>query len=215
MCVRPVMLLLVAFAAPFAKAQDGRFEWPQFRGPGGLGVGKAKALPANWSGTENIVWKVELTGPGTSSPVIHGPRIYLTSYSGYNVPGQPKGEQEQLRLHVHCLNRADGKPIWTKDIAPKLPEQDRIRDDHGYASSTPAIDADRLYVFFGKSGVYAFSHDGDQLWTADVGSKLNGWGMPIRRCSPATTSSSTPASRARLSSRSIARPERRPGKREA
>ncbi len=166
---------LLSILAP-ARAQDGRFEWPQFRGPGGLGIGTSKSLPTKWSASENIAWKIELPGPGASSPVIHGSRIYLTSYSGYNIPGQPKGEQEQLRLHVHCLNRADGKPIWTKDIAPKLPEQARIRDDHGYASSTPAIDADRLYVFFGKSGVYAFSHDGEQLWTADVGSKLHEWG---------------------------------------
>lgn len=176
MPVRAVPFLLILLVAPNARAQEGSFEWPQFRGPGGLGVGTAKALPAKWSATENLAWKVELPGPGTSSPVIHGSRIYLTSYSGYNVPGQPRGEQSQLKLHLHCLNRADGKPIWTKDIAPKLPEQDRIRDDHGYASSTPAVDGDRIYVFFGKSGVHAFSHDGDPLWQADVGSNLNGWG---------------------------------------
>jgi outer membrane protein assembly factor BamB len=31
-------------------------------------------------------------------------------------------------------------------------------------------------VFFGKSGVLAFDHDGRQLWHADVGSKTHGWG---------------------------------------
>ena len=34
----------------------------------------------------------------------------------------------------------------------------------------------RDYVFFGKSGVLAFDHGGQQLWQADVGSKTNGWG---------------------------------------
>jgi outer membrane protein assembly factor BamB len=48
--------------------------------------------------------------------------------------------------------------------------------EHGYASSTPLADADRLYVFFGRSGVFAFSQDGQQLWQADVGSKIHGWG---------------------------------------
>jgi len=42
--------------------------------------------------------------------------------------------------------------------------------------ATPAADAERLYVFFGKSGVFAFSLDGKQLWHADVGSKVHGWG---------------------------------------
>jgi outer membrane protein assembly factor BamB len=61
-------------------------------------------------------------------------------------------------------------------VAPKLPEQARIRESHGYDSSTPAADDERVYVFFGKTGVFAFDHEGQQLWQADVGSELNGWG---------------------------------------
>lgn len=141
-----------------------------------MGQSTAKALPIEWSVNKNIAWKVEIPGAGTSSPIIRGDRIFITSYSGYNVPGQPRGEQDQLRLHVHCLNRENGLILWSKDVKPKLPEQATIRDDHGYASSTPAIDDERLYVFFGKSGVCAFSHAGELLWTADVGNKLNGWG---------------------------------------
>jgi outer membrane protein assembly factor BamB len=34
----------------------------------------------------------------------------------------------------------------------------------------------RVYVFFGKSGVFAFDHNGRQLWQADVGAKAVGWG---------------------------------------
>jgi outer membrane protein assembly factor BamB len=33
-----------------------------------------------------------------------------------------------------------------------------------------------VYTFFGKSGVFAFDHDGNQLWQADVGSGTSGWG---------------------------------------
>ncbi|MCZ7636341.1 MAG: PQQ-binding-like beta-propeller repeat protein [Verrucomicrobia bacterium] len=33
-----------------------------------------------------------------------------------------------------------------------------------------------MYTFFGRSGVFAFNHDGDQLWRASVGTTLNGWG---------------------------------------
>jgi outer membrane protein assembly factor BamB len=177
MSIRSVCWSIVLLGLTFGKAvgQNG-LEWPQFRGPSGFGEGQAKNPPTKWNATDNIAWRVELPGPGTSSPVIHGDRIYLTSYSGYNVPGRPKGDQEQLQLHVHCLDRGNGKIIWTKDVAPKLPEQPAIRDEHGYASSTPAIDSERLYVFFGKSGVHAYSHGGDHLWSADVGSKLNGWG---------------------------------------
>lgn len=157
-------------------AQEKVGPWSQFRGPGGLGVTAEKKLPTTWSPSENIAWKVELPGAGTSSPIVLGERIYLTCYSGYNVPGQDAGSQNELKRHMLCLNRADGKLVWNTTVAAKLPEQERIRDGHGYASSTLAADGERLYAFFGKSGVYAFDQNGRQLWQADVGSRLHGWG---------------------------------------
>ena len=117
-----------------------------------------------------------MPGAGTSSPIFIGDKIYLTCYSGFNIPGQPKGDMNALTLHLVCMNRKDGSIRWTKTVKPKLPEQDSIRDEHGYATSTPVADSQAVYVFFGKTGVFAFSHAGEQLWQADVGSKLNGWG---------------------------------------
>jgi outer membrane protein assembly factor BamB len=81
-----------------------------------------------------------------------------------------------LKRHLLCLNAADGKIIWNTPVAAELPEQEKIREDHGYASSTPAADAERIYTFYGKSGVFAFDHSGKQLWQTKVGDKLNGWG---------------------------------------
>lgn len=159
-----------------AAAQEKTLHWPQFRGPGGQGISQSKDVPVKWSQNENLLWKKELPGAGASAPVIVGDRIYLTCYSGYGVPGQPKGDMEQLKLHVLCLSREGGKIIWNKTIKPKLPEQETIREDHGYASSTIAADSERLFVFLGKTGVFAFDHDGNQQWQADVGSGLNGWG---------------------------------------
>lgn len=150
-------------------------DWPCFRGPGGQGVSDAQRLPVQWGPKQNIHWKTELPGPGTSSPIIVGGKVFLTCYSGYGVPGGPRGDMDQLKLHLLCLDQ-QGKILWTKTISPKLPEQPVIRESHGYASSTPVADGERVYVFFGKSGVFAFDHQGRQVWQADVGSRLNGWG---------------------------------------
>jgi outer membrane protein assembly factor BamB len=149
--------------------------WRQFRGPGGMAVSKTPGVPVTWSANENVVWRTELPGAGTSTPIIVGERIFLTCYSGFGVPGGENGGQEDLRRHVVCLNRADGQIVWRKEVESKLPEQDDIRDEHGYASNTPAADNERLYVFFGKSGVFAFDFAGQQQWHADVGDGLNGW----------------------------------------
>jgi len=165
-------LVLVLTGAVAASAAES---WMQFRGPGGQGVSAEKSLPTTWSATENVAWKTALPGAGTSSPILVGDEIYLTCYSGYNVPGQP-GEMSDLKRHLVCLNRTDGKLLWKNDIPAKLPEQERIRDDHGYASSTPASDGKAIYCFFGKSGAYAFDLAGKELWQADLGDRLNGWG---------------------------------------
>jgi hypothetical protein len=150
-------------------------DWPQFRGAGGQGVSAVSGLPTTWSASENIVWKTALPGAGTSSPIVLGDRIYVTCYSGYNVPGQGEGNQSDLKLHLVALNR-NGGIEWTRDVSPKLPEQDRIREEHGYASGTPVADAEHVYTFFGKTGVVAFDHDGKQLWQSSVGNQLSGWG---------------------------------------
>jgi outer membrane protein assembly factor BamB len=174
-CARLMGMILIMLTAP-AAAQEKSTDWPQFRGPGGLGVSSAKGLPVKWSQKENVVWKTALQGPGSSSPIVLGDKIYLTCYTGYNVPGKGRGDPANLKLHLVCLKRDNGKILWTSDVDPKLPEQDRIRDDHGYASSTPVTDGERIYVFFGKSGALAFDLDGKQLWRTDVGARVDGFG---------------------------------------
>jgi outer membrane protein assembly factor BamB len=156
--------------------QDRGSDWRAFRGNDGSGTSSAKGLPLTWGPKENIVWKTNLPGAGSSTPIVVGSRVFVTYYTGYNVPGQPRGSQENLKLHLACFDRANGNILWTRDIPAKTPEQETIRDGHGYASSTPVADDTRVFAFFGKSGVWAFDHKGKELWNADVGSKVNGFG---------------------------------------
>ncbi len=149
--------------------------WSRFRGPSGMGTSQATGLPLTWSQDENVVWKTALPGPGASSPIVIDDRIYVTCYSGYLVPGQTGGSLEDLKRHLICLGLDDGQIRWEKTVDAKLPEERSIRD-HGYAANTAVADADRVYVFHGKSGVFAYDHDSNQLWQADVGSQTNGWG---------------------------------------
>lgn len=166
----PLLLLLLGPLNP-AAADD----WSQFRGPRGQGIGTGGALPITWGPDRNLLWKTPLPGPGGSSPVVFGESIFVTAYSGYAVPGQPAGDLQALQRHVLCLSRTAGKLIWKQDVPATQPEQAKVRD-HGYASSTPLADADRVYVFLGRSGVFAFGHDGRQQWHADVGAATHGWG---------------------------------------
>lgn len=160
-------------------ASAGGGDWTEFRGPGGGGKAEATNLPISWDAQKNVVWKTELPGLGTSSPIILGTHIYLTCYSGYAESIKKPGEMQELMRHLVCLDRNSGKIIWKKELTPKLPESKyRSGNDsrHGYASSTLATDGKRLYAFYGISGVYGFDLEGNTLWNADVGSGTHGWG---------------------------------------
>jgi len=168
--IAPLCVPSITSAAP----KDG--DWPQFRGAGALGRSEVKGLPLTWSDEKNVVWKAALPGPGASSPIVLGDKIFITSYTGFATSSREPGEMTNLKRHLICLNLADGKIVWNTEVPAEMPEQDRIREGHGYASSTPVADTDRVYAFFGKTGVFAFDHNGKQLWKTKVGDKLNGWG---------------------------------------
>jgi hypothetical protein len=171
--VCPSCACFVALAAATASAEN----WPGFRGPGGLGVSSERELPVQWSGTENVAWKTDLPGPGGSSPVVWNDRIFLTCYSGYGLDESNPGNPSDLKRHVLCLNRADGRIVWDRAVegAAAIPFQG-YQARHGYASSTPATDGTMVYVFFEKEGVFAFDFDGKQVWHAAVGQRTHNWG---------------------------------------
>ena len=149
-----------------------------FRGPDGMGTAVDVALPDHWSATENCVWKTPLPGPGGSSPIVVGDRVFLTYYSGYAVSPDEPGAIESLARHLICVNLSDGKVVWDKGVEAVQPEKpyDSFTKLHGYASSTPASDGSAVYAFFGRSGVYAYNLSGEPLWHASVGTGTHEWG---------------------------------------
>lgn len=176
---------LLSFTAchDHATAEDG---WTRFRGPNGSGVSsETDPTPTTWSATENLKWKTALPGPGSSSPIIVGNKIFVTCWSGYGVDGSDNGDQSKLKRHLLCVDKTTGNILWDQSVAADLPEDEYggMFAEHGYASHTPVSDGKNVYVFFGKSGALAYDLDGKQLWQTKVGNGLDGrrWGSA---CSP-------------------------------
>ena len=137
-----------------ASAQD---EWTRFRGPDGTGIGKAEGLPIV-PAPDDYAWKVKLPGPGHSSPVRWGNRIFLTC-----VP-----DKQGLR-QVVCLDAADGRLLWSWDDRFEPYKHHKL---NSYGASTPAVDAERAYVTWvsGKKCIaLALDHEGKLVWQKDLG----------------------------------------------
>jgi outer membrane protein assembly factor BamB len=174
---RLALALLLTLFASTALASD----WPRFRGESGLGISSDdKPIPTEWSDSKNLKWKCTLPGPGLSSPIIVGDRVYVTSWTGYETGEGSSDDQKNLKRALVCVDRNNGEIVWTKSVDAVLPE-DEYRGmfaENGYASHTPVCDGERIYCFFGKSGVVAFDLEGNQLWQTSVGTGLDprGWG---------------------------------------
>ena len=169
------LFLAVAAAACFVStvslSQAG--DWARFRGPNGTGVSAdSDPLPTTFSETENLKWKVALPGAGVSCPIVVGDKVFVTCYSGYGMERQNPGDMKDLKRHLVCINRATGKTLWEKTVDAVLPEDEFGGPgvpEHGYASHTPVSDGKNVYVFYGKTGVLAYTVDGEELWKASVG----------------------------------------------
>lgn len=156
-------------------------EWARFRGPDGDGVSPdSKPVPTEWSESKNLRWTAELPGPGLSSPVVHGDRVFLTSWTGYAAGEGSSDNIDDLKRALVCIDRNSGETIWTKEVAAVQPEEPfrGMFAENGYASHTPVTDGERVFAFFGKTGVIAFDMDGEKLWqvSVGVGDGMMGWG---------------------------------------
>ena len=175
------VLLAVAIAAAPAQAQDstprrevrvaGTPDWPEFRGPGGQGHSNERGLPLNWSESRNIAWKTPVPGLGWSSPVVADGRVWLTSAI----------EERGISLRVLAFDVATGREVINVE-AFNIPSHRReINPKNSWASPTPVIEKDRVYVHFGADGTAALNASGTILWKArfDYQSQHGAGGSPI------------------------------------
>ncbi len=169
-----LMLFSVPLMTPSAQAEA---DWSRFRGADGF-ARAAAAVPITWDDQTHVVWKTNLPGKGTSSPVVWTDHIYLTAYTGYGQEESNPGKPEDLKLHVLAFDRVTGKSLWDTSFAAEhvKPEYNGQVTNHGYATPTPVCDDLGVYAYFGPNGLTAYSHDGKKRWAVSLGTTSKGFG---------------------------------------
>ena len=149
MLSRTLLIRFLALATLWITSSSSRADnWPQWRGPTHDGISTAKNLPAEWSATKNLAWKVELPGMGGSTPAIWNDRLYLTCEDG-----------EDLVLICYTTQ---GKQVWKTKISSG---KQRFRADEGnQASPSPCTDGKNIWVFFGTGDCACCDADGKMVW---------------------------------------------------
>ena len=134
--------------------------WGHWRGPTGNGIALNANPPTKWSPTENVKWKVEVPGRGSSSPVIWNDSVFVTT----SVPtGKKSGRLPNLDFKLLCFNRADGKLRWEQTAVNATPHED-THSTNGFASASPCTDGERVYAHFGSRGLFCYSMNGKLIW---------------------------------------------------
>ena len=164
------LALLFILTSAFVQAGD----WPQWRGPTADGVSTETDVPTEWSATEGVLWKAPLRGLGTSTPIVSGDRIFLTSQIGdgplteggrdfENAAAIRKFGEKGVRFFLQAFSKKDGSLLWEKsfDAGSDLPE---VHIKHNLSSPSCVTDGERVYAWFGTGLVVALTMDGEEVW---------------------------------------------------
>ncbi len=187
-------VVFVMGAATPVRAQN----WPQFRGlQSGVAPDDAR-LPDTWSTTENVVWKIDIPGRSWSSPVVWGDHAFVITAVNSRQPHQPLNpvstylarslggpmsgamiseSTDEHRWTLYDIDVQTGKVRWERSIHAAVPQQP-MHQKNSYASETPVTDGERVYVYLGYAGLFAFDMRGAPVWAKpmDAPKMRTGWG---------------------------------------
>jgi outer membrane protein assembly factor BamB len=186
---------LVIVAAPTAaRAQH----WPQFRGPQAGVAPDDPRLPDAWTTTENVVWRIDIPGRSWSSPVVWGDHLFVVTAVNSKAPTPPLNpvitylarslggtmsgadiskSTDEHRWLLLDIDVQSGKVRWEREIRAAVPQQP-VHQKNSYASETPVTDGERVYVYLGYVGLFAFDLNGAPVWSKpmDAPRMRTGWG---------------------------------------
>ena len=184
--VIPGLLLCgLTCAALAAERPAGHDEnWPQWRGPDGIGIALHGDPPVEWDESKNVRWKIDIPGSGHATPVIWGDRIFVQTAIETDERIQPKAEDAApargrrgppardtssvLKFVVLCINRQDGQILWQRTVCQERPHQG-THATGTWASNSPVTDGRHVYAYFGSRGLYCLDMQGNPKWEKDFG----------------------------------------------
>ena len=170
--MRKMSAIIIGAVAATAGAEEPA-AWPRFRGPDGAGRAAGSAVFPVRVEPKDLRWSADLPGGGHSSPVVWGGKVFVTA-----------ADEASGARRVLCVSLADGKTLWNTDLGGGAAY--RKHKFNSFASSTPTVDARRVYVCWAtpeQLTAVALDHDGKEVWRRDLGPhrSQHGFGVsPVR-----------------------------------
>jgi outer membrane protein assembly factor BamB len=157
--MRATVGIVVGLAGLAGRGDD----WLAWRGPQADGHSRERNLPLKWSAAENVRWKTPLPGPGNSTPVVAGQRIFIT-----------QATERGAKRSLMCFDRRQGTLLWQQTV--EHPDREPTHGTNPYCSASPVTDGRRVVVSFGSAGIVCYDVEGKLLWRRDLGPCHHIWG---------------------------------------
>lgn len=140
------------FCALLTISQCQAKDWLQWRGTDQTGVASGEGYPGEWSEDKSLVWRVDVPGLGSSTPVIAGNHAFLTC-----------GQDGQNRLLAFDLK--DGKQLWSTKVGT-----DRGAKHRKGSGANPSAVTDGIltYAYFRSGDLAAVDRDGVIRWQKNL-----------------------------------------------
>lgn len=142
------LLVSTCLIHPGASAE----QWMHWRGADQNGVASGEGFPTQWSESEGIVWRVDIPGSGSSTPVVVGNRALLTS----GVDGQNR---------LLCIDTDTGSTLWSA----KLGTDRGAKHRKGSGANPSAVtDGVLTFAYFRSGDLGCVDADGNVRWQKNL-----------------------------------------------
>ena len=126
--------------------------WQRWRGPDNNGTITSGTYPIDWdTDSRNVIWKIDISGKGYSTPVVWDKKIYLTNGSD--------------DLDTIIALDWSGKQLWQKQLGPET--KGKHRNASG-SNPSPVTDGTAVFVFFKSGNFAAVNIDGSIRWKKNL-----------------------------------------------
>lgn len=144
---------LALAAALLAAGAAGAENWPNWRGPHYNGSAEADNLPAQWSKTENVVWKTAMPGESAATPAVWNEWVFVSSL-----------DERTGELLAMGLDRKTGEIKWTNKVGIDFGNWRR----QNKASPSPVTDGERVIFLYGTGDLCSFTLAGEEQWKRNL-----------------------------------------------
>ena len=127
---------------------------------------------------DDHVFVVTVVNTKTPNQPLNPVITYLARSLGGTMSGADISKPtDEHRWMLYDIDVRTGRIRWERQIHAALPEQP-VHQKNSYASETPITDGERVYVYLGYVGLFAFDMSGAPVWSKpmDAPRMRTGWG---------------------------------------